>query len=389
MNKRILSKIKASIFGISALATMFSCTPKAPQFHIEGHINGAKDTTLYLEAMTINGLELVDSVRLTEGGAFSFAYADTTSCPELYRLRIGGQVINLSIDSTETVGIEAKWPNMAFDYTVKGSGNCDTIRILSLRLANLEKRILAMSDNRNFTLEERDANIENMLKEYKDSVKIYFIQNRYDRTSSYYALFQMIGPLSVFDLQNDASDVQWGNAVANAWLTKYPGALRTQNLCNIALRGRKNTRHHTVELNIDNEKVKETGIIDMGFPDINGRERRLSDMKGKVVLLDFTAYSAEKSQERVMLMRELYNKYHGRGFEIYQVSLDPDEHYWKTVCKELPWVCVFNQEGIASDMITLYQVQQLNTYFLIDRDNNLVNRAENIPDLEKAIEQLL
>ncbi len=389
MNNRIISKVKASILGLSAMAALFSCTPKTPQFHIEGHIAGAKDTTLYLEAMTMNGLQLVDSARLTEGGAFSFAYADTTSSPEMYRLRIGNQVINLSVDSTETIGIEAKWPNMAFDYTVKGSGNCDTIRILSLRLANLEKRIVAMSNDRNYTLQERDSIITKMVKEYKDSVKIDFIQNRYERASSYYAIFQMIGQVSVFDIESDASDVQWLYAVANAWNQHYPGSLRTQNLCNIAIRGRKNTRHHTIEINIDDDKIREAGLIDMGYPDINGKERRLTDLKGKVVLLDFTAYSAEKSQERIMLMRSLYDKYCGRGFEIYQVSLDPDRHYWKTVSKNLPWICVFNEEGIASDMLTIYQVQQLNTYFLIDRENNLIDRAENIPDLEKAIEKLL
>ena len=383
----IKSILAASLMAMAALIT--SCTADGPQFHIEGHINGAKDTTLYLEGIRLNGVELIDSIRLGEDGAFAFAATDTTTCPEFYRLRIGNQVINLSVDSTETIGVEAKWPNMAFDYSVTGSGNCDTIRLLSLRLANLERRIVAMDDDRRFTLEERDQNIQQMVKEYKDSVKIEFIQNRYDRASSYYALFQMIGRLSIFDVQNDASDVQWVNAVANAWNTRYPGTLRTQNLCNIALRGRKNTRKHTIELNIDDDRVKETGIIDITLPDINGRERSLSDLKGKVVLLDFTAYSAQQAQDRLILMRELYSKYHDRGLEIYQISIDPDQHYWKTISQNLPWICVYNEEGSTSDILTLYQVQQLNTYFLIDRGNNLVDRAENIPDLEKAIEVLL
>lgn len=383
----IKSILAASLMAMAALIT--SCTNNGPQFHIEGHINGAKDTTLYLEGIRLNGVELIDSIRLGEDGAFAFAATDTTTCPEFYRLRIGNQVINLSVDSTETIGVEAKWPNMAFDYSVTGSGNCDTIRLLSLRLANLERRIVAMDDDRRFTLEERDQNIQQMVKEYKDSVKIEFIQNRYDRASSYYALFQMIGRLSIFDVQNDASDVQWVNAVANAWNTRYPGTLRTQNLCNIALRGRKNTRKHTIELNIDDDRVKETGIIDITLPDINGRERSLSDLKGKVVLLDFTAYSAQQAQDRLILMRELYSKYHDRGLEIYQISIDPDHHYWKTISQNLPWICVYNEEGSTSDILTLYQVQQLNTYFLIDRGNNLVDRAENIPDLEKAIEALL
>lgn len=391
MMKGKKNQLKRCIYAVGLLwgfASLFSCT-SAPQFHVEGHIRGAKDTTLYFEALALNGVEILDSVRLSDEGEFRFAYSDTTRCPEFYRLRIGDQVINLCVDSTETIGIEATWPHMAFNYTVTGSGNCDTIRILSLRLANLEKRMVAMFDNRNYTLDEREENVRQMLKAYKDSVKMDFIQNRYEAASSYYALFQAVGPLAVFDVRNDAGDVIWVNAVANAWSERYPGTQRAQNLCTIALRGRKNTRRHTIELNVDGEKVKETGLIDMGFPDINGRERRLSDLKGKVVLLDFTAYSSELSQERIIFMRDLYNKYHERGLEIYQVSLDADEHYWKTVSRNLPWICVYNEEGVNHDMLTIYQVQQLNTYFLIDRDNNLVSRAEYIADLEKAIEALL
>ena len=391
MTKRKIKYVKGVLCGagmLAGLATIFSCT-QAPGFKVEGHIQGARDTTLYFEALALDGVEVLDSVRLSADGAFQFVYSDTTCCPEFYRLRIGDQVINLSVDSTETIGVEARWPRMAFDYTVTGSGNCDTIRILSQRLANLEKRMVAMLDNRSYTLAEREDNVRQMVKAYKDSIKMDFIQNRYGAASSYYALFQSIGQMAVFDVRNDASDVIWVNAVANAWNSLYPGSQRAQNLCTLALRGRKNTRRHTIELNVDGEKVKETGIIDMGFPDIQGRERRLSELKGQVVLLDFTAYSSQMSQERIMLMRDLYAKYHERGLEIYQVSLDADEHYWKTVSGNLPWICVYNEEGVSHDMLTLYQVQQLNTYFLIDRDNNLVSRAENIPDLEKAIEALL
>lgn len=389
MMNRIIQRWGA-ILAALLLVSVTACQKDKESFHIKGEIKGAKDSLLCLEALTLtHGVQLIDSVRLDEEGSFDFANSDTTQCPEFYRLRIAGQVINLSVDSTETITVKAEWPRMAFGYSVEGSGNCDTIRLLSLRLANLERRIVAMADDRRFTLNERNQNIERMVKEYKDSTKILFIQNRYDRASSYYALFQMVGRLGIFDVENDPSDVNWVNAVANAWTERWPGSDRTKNLTNIALRGRKNTRRHVIELDIDDERVHETGLIDMGFPDIRGNERRLSDLKGQVVLLDFTAYSAKNSQERTLRMRELYNRYHARGLEIYQVSVDPDEHYWKTTSQSLPWICVYCAEGIDNDILRIYQINRLGTYFLIDRNNNLVNRDENIPDLEKAIEKLL
>ena len=127
------------------------------------------------------------------------------------------------------------------------------------------------------------------------------------------------------------------------------GTSRTENLHNIAIQGMKNTKRPTpVSLeDIDPGKISAAGIIDIELPDIHGKNRKLSDIRNKVVLLDFTAYSLPSSQERIMQMRGLYDKYSSLGFDIYQVSIDPDEHYWKTACEHLPWTCVYESRGEA------------------------------------------
>ena len=90
-----------------------------------------------------------------------------------------------------------------------------------------------------------------------------------------------------------------------------------------------------------------------------------------------------------MALRELYNKYHDKGLEIYQISLDADEHFWKTSADNLPWICVRDANGIYSQYVTLYSVKSIPSAFLIGRDNVLNARAETIPDLEAAIKKLL
>jgi hypothetical protein len=152
---------------------------------------------------------------------------------------------------------------------------------------------------------------------------------------------------------------------------------------------RAQQRPRQIVLNVDGEKVRELGIIDMTFPDIEGRERTLSSLRGQVVLLDFMAFGMEGSTERTLLLRELYGKYHDRGLEIYQVSLDPDLHFWKQRCEALPWVSVWCEEGLESDMLRLYDVGLLPCYFLIDRNCDLQARQEDILNLEEAIEKLL
>lgn len=388
--KNIISTImRFKLFIIATCLLLASCTQKG-KFHVTGHITDAADTVLYLEHLSLgNGIQIIDSVKLTEDGFYEMS-GDTIGNPEFYRLRIGNQCINLAFDSTETVIVDASLKNMSFGYKIEGSGVCDTIRLLSLKLADLERQIRHVSEDRNYTVQERSDMIEQLIKDYKTDVEMDIIQNRYGATYSYFACFQMLGGRLLFNPMTDRNDLAWIRAVANAWDQKYPGCPRTLNLANIAAEGRKNQAPaHQIVLNVDNKKVKELGIIDMTFPDINGIERTLSDLQGKVVLLDFTAFGMEGNQERTLQLRELYNKYHSRGFEIYQVSLDPDRHFWTQRCEHLPWICVYCEEGFDSDILKLYQVQEIPTYFLIDRNCDLQSRMETTNNIKEAIESLL
>ena len=381
--------MKKTLILLVLLASL-CCCQQHNMFCITGNITDAADTMLYLEHLTLDkGIVPLDSIRLKEDGEFCFR-VEAPSNPEFYRLRIGGQGINLSIDSTETVRVTASLDSMSFGYRVEGSGTSDTIRLLCIKLAGLERKARSISANRNYTLQERDDIIDSLVEQYKTEVKRDYIQSHYDAAYSYYACFQTLGNQLIFDPLLKKNDLIWLHAVANAWNVKYPACQRTENLCNIIQECRRRlAKPHEIVLDIDGEKVRELGIIDMTFPDINGQERELSSLRGNVVLLDFMAFSMDDSTERTLLLRELYNKYHERGLEIYQVSLDPSQHLWKQRCEALPWVSVYCEEGLESDMLRLYNVQYLPCYFLIDRNCDLQARQEDIPNLEEAIEKLL
>ena len=148
-------------------------------------------------------------------------------------------------------------------------------------------------------------------------------------------------------------------------------------------------RNNRVAAQLDASKINVTNLIDIALPDNNGVTRKLTDLKGKVVMLDFHVFGAEGSTKRIMQLREIYNKYHARGFEIYQVALDPDEHFWKTQTAALPWISVRDADGVQSQYLTLYNVRSIPTFFLVNRDNTLDKRDAQIADLDAEIEMLL
>ena len=380
--------MKKYVMIAMAVLGMASCSEQ--KFHVEGEITEAKDSMLYLENVGISELNVIDSVKLTEDGKFSFS-GEATEGPEFYRLRISDQIINIAIDSTETVTVKASYPKMATGYEVTGSENCQKIKELALKQIELQRKAILISSDEALTVDQSNDSILGLIRQYKDEVKKEYIFPNPDKSYAYFALFQTMGNMLLFNPRTDKDDIKVFAAVATSWDAHYPNAERGANLHNIAIEGMKNVRINEANQAqaIDPSKVQTTGLIDIALADNNGKVRRLTDLKGKVVLLDFHVFATNESPARILLLRELYNKYHGAGLEIYQVSLDGDEHFWKTQTAALPWISVRETAGANSSTLNLYNVRSVPEFFLIDRDNNLVGRSQTIKDLETAIKNLL
>ena len=89
---------------------------------------------------------------------------------------------------------------------------------------------------------------------------------------------------------------------------------------------------------------------------------------------------------RNITMRELYEKYNKQGFDIYQISFDRREHFWQQSAGNLPWTCVRDAHGSS---ISLYNVQTIPTFFLINKNGEIILRDTQIENTEKEIEKLL
>lgn len=387
------------IFKITVVAALVmvalslaSCTGK--KFQVSGVISDAPDSLLLFENMSLNGPVVVDSVRLGADGSFSFE-GEAPTAPEFYRLRIARQIINVAVDSTEHVTVKASYPTMTGSYEVEGSTECLKIRELALMQLNLQAQVNAVVQNPNVSYEKEADSVRTILEVYKYKVKNDYIFKEPWRAYAYFALFQTITLGQqvglIFDPQSKKEDVQAYAAVATSWDTYHPGSERGTNLHNIAIEGMKNVRILQAEQNqtIDASKINNSGVIEVALPDRNGKTCKLTSLKGKVVLLDFHLFASKGSTERIMHLRDLYNKYHAQRFEIYQVSLDPDEHFWKESVAALPWVCVRDANSTGSVYLTQYNVQSLPTFFTIDRNNVLQKRDAQIKDLDAEIKGLL
>ena len=187
----------------------------------------------------------------------------------------------------------------------------------------------------------------------------------------------------------DKTDSKAYGAVATSWNTFYPNSSRTKQLVDLAMSSIKTLRaqRNTAKQEMAAEEVS---YFDIELPNNKGEIVQLTDIaKGKTVLVNFTAYQAEWSPAQNMMLADLYKKYKDKGFEIYQVSLDSDAHFWKNVSANLPWITVIDPRSVYSQTAALYNVRQLPAMFIIDKKGNLVKRVENFNKLEDDIKSYI
>ena len=376
-------KRNAYIAAALLFAGVTACNNE-PAFTVQGEITDAADKMLYLEHTGLEGIIPLDSTELNESGSFSFSSA-RPEAPEFYRLRIENQIINFSIDSTETVEIHAGFKNLSTEYQIEGSENNTKIKELVLLQAELQKQVNQLAQS-GLPIGIAQDSIQSLVNAYKDTVKRNYIFAGPNKPYAYFALFQQLNGYMIFDPLSNKEDVKCFAAVATSMNNMYPHADRSRNLYNMVIKGMKNTRTpQTQPLQIPADKIEETSIIDIPLRDVDGNLHHLTDLKGKVVLIDFTIYGTAESGARNLLLRELYNKYKGQGLEIYQISLDTDEHFWKTSADNLPWICVRDPQGPYSTYVRMYGVSQLPTSFLVNRSNELSLRIDANTDLDAEI----
>lgn len=392
MSIKSITRLSVMALTICAMIGMTACNER--KFHISGTIENAADSTVYFENMSLNGPVKLDSVKLTSEGSFEFDGTAPTA-PEFYRLRIAGQIINIAVDSTENINIKAIYPSMASQYKVSGSEDCSRIKELAVMQMQLQAQVNMIAQNQLLGADAANDSIYNVVEDYKRIVTTQYIFKAPMKASSYFALFQTLyiggQPTLIFNPRSSESDVKVFAAVATSWDTFYPGEERGENLHNIAIEGMKDLRlaqSKEAGPSVDASKVNTTGIIDFTLTDNHGAQRSLSSLKGNVVLLDFHMFAGEKSMERIMMLRDLYNKFHAQGFEIFQVSVDSNEHFWKTQASALPWISTHVSDN-QQQVLQMYNVQQVPTFFLLDRNCNVVKRDTQIKDIYAEIKSLL
>jgi len=353
----------SKFIGLVVLGLFCSCSG-GNKWHLDGKISGlAEDDLVVLEGSNQGYWYPMDTIEVSSDGAFSYS-REAQGYPDIYRLRVGDKAVYFPIDSIESLRLTAEAPDISVNYSLTGSPQAENlVKVDSMLMAGAsEGGVQALVSNSGL---KRKLG-EMLLADPAGIVTYYIINKRVDDTP----IFNPANP----------DDLRLIGAVANAFNEKRPSDPRTGYLRRLFINNRPASKG---EVRLANE----VRAFDIKLYDNTGKQHSLLDLtsKGKIVVLNFTAYSAEKSPAFNLELNKVYEKYHSQGLEIFQVAFDDDEYTWKQTARNLPWITVLNGVADGDKALRDYNVGALPATFVFDRNGDVVERVTDITALDLAV----
>jgi hypothetical protein len=383
-----LYKIKIVVF-ILGILTLTSCF-RSSQVKVKGVLKNCKNQTLYFEKVDVFKVRPLDSIKMKNSGRFAF----TTSAkyPDFYQLRISDdKIIKLLLEPDEKAIIRGDFNRIDKSLDIKGShgtqllkGLLDNIEMTKSKLDSLSEIFINSDDTSD--KEDLTEQYRNIIEQHRN-YSIGFILDNSSSLASITALYQKVEPGRILFYR--ARDIQFFKIVRDSLIKKYPKSNHVKVLkinTNRLLQGYSNQKLLSLA------KPDNFMLPEIYLPDLKGDSTSLLSLKGKYVLLSFWASWNKESINANLKLKDVYEEYHKRGFEIYQVSFDKSARQWHYAVRfdQLPWINV-NDSSFPNSLIARnYNVNSLPWNYLIDSNmDNIIAKNLSSEELNKILSELL
>lgn len=375
--------MKKLLLAVVAFAATFaSCsTDKGVATTISGRFVGSGVDTVYLERVSDNftSPETIDRVALADNGGFEFEFGivEGTS-PRFYRLAFEGgrRPVTLVVAPGDEIKLESAG-DIFLNYEVEGSEESALIKEFNREYFTAVDRVARIAEGidtgEGMHRRAYDAACEAM------QAQLRFVGTHRDRLAAFYAIRHTAAERYIPQLEGMGITVAHRRALVEGLMERYPDSPY------IAILEQEISTDETI---IDlSRNVAEISYPDIELKDIYNRAHRLSSLDGKVVLLYFWSAIDSVSNNVNAELKSLYERYHDKGFEVYQVSADSNISTWIEAVRQqkLPWISVYG--GTSPEVFSTYNVAGVPSAFLIDREGNMSVPSLVMSSLEEEIKK--
>lgn len=368
---------------------------KRGSFSISGTIDGAGDGEyLLLKEVKPGILEPVDSVVPGKDGRFSFR--SETGWPAFFMLSMDDDdFLTMLIAPGEKIEVKAARNSMARPSSVTGSEG--TSVILGFRkdqdevVAGLKKLTDTYNDSidsprRPLLMDSLDRRAADIVAGFRARALTLLNENRSSMIPVYLLNQHVVPGLELFE---PAKNPELFYSVDSTLYALYPESDLVLDLHSFVAGLRKSV---SVGRQAGEPPVPGELLPDIVLPDPDGDTLSLSSLRGRVVLVDFWAAWCPPCREENPNLVRLYDMYHWKGFDIFQVSLDLRKEDWLEAIRNDRlgrWKHVSDLRYRDSEVVKQFGLTEIPASFLIDREGRVTAVNLRGDDLQKKLEELL
>jgi peroxiredoxin len=379
--------MKTQIIFIISIVLLFSCKPSTSNSDVEYEVivkaDGVYDGLRAYLLKTENGRnKTATDTAIVFNGAFRFK--GNIKGAEMRTLTIDGVrgqtsffiepgLINVKIykDSIHTSKVEGTYNNSVFnDYKNKYQEKIEAVETIKTEFLNSKQDVEVLKK-----LQTTGDSLRSQLKNFGYE----FIETNNNSDFSLYILDGLTSQKG-FDLE-----------LADSAFKTIETSIKTKNESNQLISNRIKQK---IESSPNKGKIK-IGMQapDFSAPNPEGKQVTLSDIKGKVTIVDFWASWCKPCRIENPNLVKLYDKYHSKGLEIISVSLERGNQkaFWIEAIKkdQLSWYNVSNLKFWQDPIAQAYSVNSIPATFILDENGVLIAERLRGAELEAKIKNLL
>jgi thiol-disulfide isomerase/thioredoxin len=364
------------VISLILLMVSGSCTNKTVQ--IKGELeNPVAGEYIFLHELKSNELLKIDSARVTEKGTFSFKRV--IEIPLFLILKINdNNFLTMLAEPGEKIDIRAPHDSLSSPSSVTGSKGTSQMLDYNKTLKQTISKLMElnahyMKNVENPALPAIMDSLDVMAQKYINEINSYtktYIDDNLGSLASLIALYQQVAP-NVYVL-DPSMDFSYFEKVDSSLFSLYPESEPVKAL-------HDQVKEFAAQLKGGNMASEKTGpgkeAPDISLPSPEGKIITLHSTRGKVVLLDFWAAWCPPCRQESPNLVSAYDRFQGKGFEIYQVSLDRNKEDWVKgieTDKLDRWIHVSDIKYWNSVVVPLYGIESIPYNLLLDREGRII-----------------
>jgi len=384
--------IKKLILLFSGAMLLAGCGTKTAE--ISGLLeNSLPREYIFLQELKSNELLTVDSAILSSDGIFEFKRK--VQFPSFYLLKINqNNYLTMLIEPGEKIKMTSHFDSLNYPVVVTGSKGTKLLADFNKTLLETTNKMRKLSEIHRMNLGRPDFDkvvdsLDNLGQIYLNEINTYskkFIDNNITSLASLIALYSQLAP-GVYVL-NPENDISYYLKVDSSLSKNYP---EYEPVVTLHEQVREMTAY--LERNKPSAAASDEKAVaaEIELPSPEGNTIKLSSTRGSIVLLDFwAAWCGPCRMENPNLVKA-YNKYHSKGFQIYQVSLDKTKEAWIKGIQDDKlerWIHVSDLKYWNSSVVPLYKIESIPANYLLDKDGRIIASNLRGDALQRKLDEL-